>query len=161
MTMRGGGWEASATMTTSHMKMQDIIRVVEVSVSTTRISMVHTHLMTTNPGPDTQSDGLYFLDYPGPAGQPVHNARTAFARTRQDNDRAGQPPWAPFADKDEWELGRWMVETLGHQEMDELLNLSFVSTPRFLSSILHEFTGTRNDRLNNVPMYPSTTAIPS
>ncbi|KAI0276821.1 hypothetical protein BC826DRAFT_876795, partial [Russula brevipes] len=35
-------------------------------------------------------------------------------------------PWAPFADKDEWEFGQWMLKTLGHHEMDELLALNFI-----------------------------------
>ncbi|KAI0280562.1 hypothetical protein BC826DRAFT_924321 [Russula brevipes] len=36
-----------------------------------------------------------------------------------------QEPWAPFADKDEWEFGKWMLQTLGHQEIDTLLSLNF------------------------------------
>lgn len=88
------------------------------------------------PDHDTRSEGFYILDYPGPAGQPIRDAKTTFARTRQANDQAGQAPWAPFADKDEWEFGLWMLRTLGRQQMDDLLQLNFVRTPpRLLSGI--------------------------
>jgi hypothetical protein len=132
--MRGDGpWEASAPTTTSQVTTQAIVKV---PVSTTTIYVVTTHLMIAIPDHDTRSEGFYILDYPGPAGQPIRDAKTTFARTRQANDQAGQAPWAPFADKDEWEFGLWMLRTLGRQQMDDLLQLNFVRTPpRLLSGI--------------------------
>lgn len=97
-------------------------------------SMVQTHLMTAilDDDMETDSDRNHILEYPGPAGLPVPTANPAFAWTHQANDRNDQAPWAPFADKDEWEFGQWMLKTLGHHEMDELLALNFVSSyPRF------------------------------
>ena len=35
-------------------------------------------------------------------------------------------PWYPFADKAEWELGKWMVLNLGQHQMDDLLKLDLV-----------------------------------
>ncbi|KAI0282932.1 hypothetical protein BC826DRAFT_1093882 [Russula brevipes] len=79
-----------------------------------------------SPDRDTGSKEYYILDYPGQAGQPIREAKTIFERTRQANDQAGQAPWAPFADKDEWEFGLWMLRTLGRQQMDDLLKLNFI-----------------------------------
>ncbi|KAI0290755.1 hypothetical protein BC826DRAFT_1106244 [Russula brevipes] len=92
------------------------------------------------PDHDTRAEGFYTLDYPGPAGQPIREAKTTFAHAHQANDQAGQAPWAPFADKDEWEFGLWMLRTLGHQQMDDLLKLNFVRTlPSLLSGLSYTF----------------------
>jgi hypothetical protein len=81
---------------------------------------------------ETELDRNYVLEYPGLVGQPVCAAKTPFVCTHQANNQADQAPWAPFADKDEWEFGQWMLQTLGHREMDELLALNFVSSyPKF------------------------------
>lgn len=68
----------------------------------------------------------YVLEYPGPAGRPIRNAKPAFARTRQANLQAGEAPWSPFGDKDEWEFASWILQNLGHRQIDDLLKLDFV-----------------------------------
>ena len=113
--------------------------IIEVSVRTRPITMVHTHLMTANLDHDmeTDLDTNFILKYPGPAGQPVCAARTVFVCTHQANNQANQIPWAPFADKDEWEFRQWMLQTLGHHEMDKLLTMNFVhSYPKFQQHIV-------------------------
>jgi hypothetical protein len=68
----------------------------------------------------------YVLEYPGPAGQPIRNAKPAFVCTRQANLQAGEAPWLPFRDKEEWEFASWILQNLGHRQIDDLLKLDFV-----------------------------------
>ncbi|KAI0292756.1 hypothetical protein BC826DRAFT_954755 [Russula brevipes] len=78
--------------------------------------------------PDEQlkEQGYYVLEYPGPAGRPIRNAEPAFARSRQANLQAGEAPWSPFVSKDEWEFASWILQNLGHHQIDDLLKLDFI-----------------------------------
>ncbi|KAI0290011.1 hypothetical protein BC826DRAFT_970620 [Russula brevipes] len=101
------GWPMEGLGDDDNIGYDDAARHRRISTDQTNI---HDH--------DTTTDRVYVDEYPGPAGRPIRTANTAFARTWQTNAETGQEPWAPFADKDEWEFGKWMLQTLGHQEID-------------------------------------------
>jgi hypothetical protein len=69
------------------------------------------------------------------AGAPVGSQRykTDFEQLRDDKLRStsslgDNPLWAPFADKDDWELAQWLATTVGQSAIDEYLKLSIVSS---------------------------------
>jgi len=78
------------------------------------------------PDEQVKEQELYVLEYPGPAGRPICNAKPAFARSRQANLQAGEAPWSPFGSKDEWGFVLWILQNLGHRQIDDLLKLDFV-----------------------------------
>ena len=39
----------------------------------------------------------------------------------------GDDPWAPFKDKEEWELAQWLITNVGQNATDKYLKLPIVS----------------------------------
>ena len=60
------------------------------------------------------------------AGAPVGAGETPFEKIRSAQQTAGHSSWAEFEDQEEWELGKWMVENLGQNEMESFLKLRAV-----------------------------------
>ena len=49
-----------------------------------------------------------------------------FEQWRRENLAAGRSRWAPFVDEEEWEMAQWMVQNLGHNQIEEFLKLAKV-----------------------------------
>lgn len=71
----------------------------------------------------------YGYPYPGEhqAGLAVGNSCTAFDFIRDDQILRGLEIWGPFANDAEWELAKWLVKNVGHNQADEFLKLAMVS----------------------------------
>jgi hypothetical protein len=67
------------------------------------------------------------------AGAVFRDSKTPFENIRDAQNKAGQSRWADFADEEEWEFAKFIMETLGHTEMEKLLRLPLVS-PAFTAS---------------------------
>jgi hypothetical protein len=62
------------------------------------------------------------------AGASYGKAKTSFEKYRQGQESRREAPFHPFADKDEWDVVRWLVESgTSQQKKDEFLKLKKVS----------------------------------
>lgn len=52
---------------------------------------------------------------------------TSFERLKMAQDGAGKGPYAPFADRDEWELAQWLVKNANQRMTEDFLKLPIVS----------------------------------
>lgn len=53
----------------------------------------------------------------------------SWERRRADDEKRGQPAWAPFDSFDEWTFARFLMKSgMGHGKIDEFLHLPIVST---------------------------------
>ncbi|KAI9057363.1 hypothetical protein FKP32DRAFT_1584219 [Trametes sanguinea] len=82
--------------------------------------------------PDEEEGGIprrpWIEDFPTPAGQVYGTAETDFNRIWREQQSAGDMPWAPFADVDEWELARWLVTSgLSQTAIDNYLKLKITT----------------------------------
>lgn len=70
-------------------------------------------------------------DYPLKAGSVIEEnlAYTKYEAFRDEQKKAGKAPWDPWADLDDWELARWMMDAAVSQtKLDEFLKLGKVRT---------------------------------
>ena len=74
----------------------------------------------------------YARDFPTPAEE-LGDAKTIFEEIFEEQKENNKLPWAPFADKDEWELARWLAKNVNQNAMEEFLKMSGVSFLSFLS----------------------------
>jgi hypothetical protein len=64
--------------------------------------------------------------------EPLRAGWTAFEQQQRAQNAAGQPSWAPFKDREEWEFAEWAMKSgLSQGELDKLLKLDAVCTPHF------------------------------
>ncbi len=73
---------------------------------------------------------VYTTPYGGNAGAPIDDVKrpTQFERlanTYPLDDTAGE--FGPFKSEKEWDFAEWCAKTLGHGEMDRMLDLDYVS----------------------------------
>lgn len=61
------------------------------------------------------------------AGGEIEEGETMFEKLQEEQERRGESRWGKFANKDEWELAKWMVKRLTQNKMEELLRLRAVS----------------------------------
>ena len=54
-------------------------------------------------------------------------AKTVFEEIFEEQAAKGESPWAPFADKDEWELARWLAKNVNQRATEEFLKMPGVS----------------------------------
>lgn len=80
---------------------------------------------------DDDNGGYYIQDFPRPAGTPIGKGCSYFEQVRQKQRDCGQDPWAPFEDKDEWELAQWLLLNVGQNATDKFLKLPIVSPSEF------------------------------
>jgi len=55
------------------------------------------------------------------------DAKTIFENILEEQMEKNESPWAPFADKDEWELARWLAKNVNQRATEEFLKMSGVS----------------------------------
>ncbi|KAH9910620.1 hypothetical protein B0H21DRAFT_704948, partial [Amylocystis lapponica] len=72
---------------------------------------------------DIPAYGRYCRAYPGNAGAISGEGRTAFEAHRTGLADAGISEYAPFEDKEEWELAEWLIQNIGQTRTDDFLKL--------------------------------------
>jgi len=77
--------------------------------------------------PRWPSSGCFTEQYLGVAATILGKKGTVFESMEAADLAKGESEWAPFRDKDEWELAQFLMKNLGHTKIDELLKLSHVS----------------------------------
>jgi hypothetical protein len=80
-------------------------------------------------GPDTQNR-RFVEAYPRPAGIAIGQGKTKFQILHEKQTKQGESNYAPFANKEEWELAQWLSRRVGQTAIDEYLKLPIVS-PEF------------------------------
>jgi hypothetical protein len=68
----------------------------------------------------------YAREFPTPAEE-FGDAKTVFKEIFDDQKKKKESPWGPFADKDEWELARWLAKNVNQRATEEFLKMSGVS----------------------------------
>jgi hypothetical protein len=72
----------------------------------------------------------YAREFPTPAEE-LGDAKTVFELIFEDQKERNESPWAPFDDKDEWELARWLAKNVTQRATEEFLKMSGVSFINF------------------------------
>jgi len=92
--------------------------------------------------------GRYPDPYPGNAGETFGEGKTAFEKLQEEQMTEGLDPWAPFENKEEWELAHWLMKNVGQTKADDFLKLPIVSQQlRLLRNLQHltsHFNKTQN-----------------
>lgn len=68
----------------------------------------------------------FVQQYPGIVAQILRSDKTLFEQYYDLRKAAGVSEWAPFEDKEEWELARWLIQSVGQNRIDEFLKLPIV-----------------------------------
>jgi hypothetical protein len=82
---------------------------------------------------DEETYQRYARDFPTPADE-LGDAKTVFEEIFDNQKEKNESPWAPFADKDEWELARWLAKNVNQRATEEFLKMSGVSFIYFFFS---------------------------
>ena len=75
---------------------------------------------------DEETYPRYAKEFPTSAEE-LGEAKTAFEYIFEDQRAKDELPWAPFADKEEWELARWLAKNVNQRATEEFLKMSGVS----------------------------------
>jgi hypothetical protein len=75
---------------------------------------------------DEETYQRYAREFPTPADE-LGDGKTIFEEIFDDQREKDESPWAPFADKDEWELARWLAKNVNQRATDNFLKMSAVS----------------------------------
>ena len=76
---------------------------------------------------ESGTQSWWIKDFPLPAGTQLQPAQSCFETVREEQKKTGDNPWAPFADKEEWELAQWLITNVGQNATDKYLKLPIVS----------------------------------
>ncbi|KAJ7674410.1 hypothetical protein B0H17DRAFT_1207991 [Mycena rosella] len=83
------------------------------------------------PAAGAASDEEDFFQEPFPAkykaGATYGHAKTVFEHIRDDQILTGCEVLGPFADEEEWELAKWLIKNVGHNQTEAFLKLPIVS----------------------------------
>lgn len=79
--------------------------------------------------PEEEDDGIWVESFPSNknAGGIFGEAQTSFQSIRDDQVLRGAEIWGLFRDEDEWELAKWLIKNVGHNQAEEFLKLQAVS----------------------------------
>lgn len=75
----------------------------------------------------SQHNVAHTEDYPRPAGTRLRQGESYFEQVKRDQESKQRGPWAPFEDKEEWELAEWLLLNVGQNATDKFLGLPIVS----------------------------------
>ena len=75
---------------------------------------------------DEETYMRYAREFPTPAEE-LRDAKTIFEEIFEDQKGKNESPWAPFIDKDEWELARWLAKNVNQRATEEFLKMTGVS----------------------------------
>jgi hypothetical protein len=84
--------------------------------------------------------GRFPMEYPGNVAEILGTGETEFQKLYKQQQASEQNPWAPFEDKDEWELAEWLMKRANKTSIDEFLKLPIVC----LVYVFHYKYGTDN-----------------
>ncbi|KAJ7193265.1 hypothetical protein GGX14DRAFT_593074 [Mycena pura] len=75
-----------------------------------------------------EEDCLYFEDFPkeDQAGATFGKGPTTFQGIRDDQVLQGAEILGPFESDDEWELAKWLIKNVGHNQMEAFLKLPII-----------------------------------
>jgi len=85
---------------------------------------------------DQDARGRYAEDYnPENVAHILRKSQSAFETLKEDQNNAGlaEKPWAPFEDKDEWELAQFLIKEVSQTAANKYLKLPIVSALAGLS----------------------------
>jgi hypothetical protein len=99
-----------------------------------------------NPPPHSRSTPSGFErfvePYPEPAGIDIGVTETVFERIRREQQERGDGRYGVFKDEQIWEVARFMVDCVGHNDAERFLKLALVSVlRREMCPISHISTG--------------------
>lgn len=78
---------------------------------------------------DARSQGRYRKGYPvAYAPKILGEGKTKFQIWQEEQSLQGESEWAPFQNKNEWDLAQWLFKNVGQKSMDEFLKLPIAST---------------------------------
>lgn len=81
--------------------------------------------------PDEEEIARWVRRYPGRAAEVVGMGENTFEKWRRENAEEGRSRWYPFASEKEWGLARWLVKSVGQNDIEDFLKLPIVSVRRF------------------------------
>jgi hypothetical protein len=78
---------------------------------------------------DEDAPQRYAEEYPGRFADILGTGKTKFEEVREEQIQMGfeDNPCAPFDDKEEWELARWLAKQVSQTATEEFLKLPIVS----------------------------------
>lgn len=81
----------------------------------------------------------YVQDFPSAAcaGATYGTRRTSFDEIRDDQILRGAEIWGPFENDEQWQLMKWLVKNVGHNQAEEFFKLAVV---RFYDSAFQEYS---------------------
>ena len=77
--------------------------------------------------PDEEEIARWVRRYPGRAAEVVGMGENTFEKWRRENAEEGRSRWYPFASEKEWGLARWLVKSVGQNDIEDFLKLPIVS----------------------------------
>ncbi|KAJ7099271.1 hypothetical protein B0H15DRAFT_920171 [Mycena belliarum] len=83
-----------------------------------------------HPMVQSEEDGDYFEEpYPPErrAGATYGPSKTAFEHIRDDQVLTGCEVLGPFADEEEWNLAKWLIKNVGHNQTESFLKLPIIT----------------------------------
>lgn len=88
--------------------------------------------------PDEDDAGYYEMKFPAEkqAGATFGESRTTFESIRDDQILRGAEVLGPFASDEEWELAKWLIKNVGHNQADVFLKLPIVSEAKLRMRIM-------------------------
>ncbi|KAF8833145.1 hypothetical protein BDN67DRAFT_992890 [Paxillus ammoniavirescens] len=69
----------------------------------------------------------FVCSYPGQVAATLGQAESLFEVIKKSQDKQGLDPWGPFADGEEWELGKWLFRHVGQTGIEEYTKLPITS----------------------------------
>lgn len=76
---------------------------------------------------DAPGTHRWIEDYPEPAGSAYGKCTSIFEKHREKQKEAGQAPWVPFRNEDEWEMARWLMTSgVSQEKINNFLRLEKV-----------------------------------
>lgn len=92
------------------------------------------HSPTHHPISPSEDDMLRFVEkYPEEAATILEGREGLFETWRKEDRRVGDGNrWAPFANKNEWELAQWLMKNVGQNKIEEFFKLGLVCTVTLL-----------------------------
>lgn len=86
---------------------------------------------------DEDDPGVFrrcFESFPGRVASVLGKKTTVFEELRDEHDADGVPIWAPFDDRDDWDLAQWLAKNVTQTATDEFLKLGIVSPDIYLQT---------------------------
>ena len=93
---------------------------------------------------DEEAGGLrrWVQEFEGAAAEVLAEGKTLFDELREQQEAMCEPPLAPFADEEEWELAQWLMKNVTQTATDQFLKSKGVSCSLVLrTAYSYRYTG--------------------